>query len=410
MNKATAQSDSFMAPPAVQVWRKRAVQAAIPLTLVTLVGWVLAALRQDTDEFYRAYLLGYMWVLGFTLGPLALLMIYHGTGGDWGTVIRRPLEAAARNLWAVTLGFLPILLGVRHLYPWARPEEVARSSDLQSMAHYLNLPSFIVRALIFFAIWNGLVLWLARVSRRQDRQSGVLDVPLRTVSGFGLVVYGLTLTFASVDWVMSLTPPWSSTIYGLLYMVGQGLTGLSLAVVVLAALSRYEPMKSVVQPDQFHDQGKLMLALTMLWGWFTLSQWLIIWAGNLPDEISWYLMRSSPGWHRFATLIVLGQFFVPFFLLLSRDLKRDPRQLAKLALYLIFVRYWDLFWYIVPSFANRRNHWGYSWQYAVVPLAMLSWWLVLYFHHLGREPLLARYDDHVQLILEKGHEFEPKRA
>jgi len=277
-------------------------------------------------------------------------------------------------------------------------------------SHYLNLHLFVLRALLYFVAWIGLMLWLVRASERQDGENVVLDVPLRRVCGAGLVVYALTLTFASVDWVMSLTPPWASTIYGLLYMAGQGLIGMSLAVAVLAALVQHVPMKNIVKPDQFHDLGNLLLAFTMLWGWFTLSQWLIVWAGNLPDEISWYLDRSSPGWHAFAWFVVLGQFFFPFFLLLSRDFKRDARKLQKLALYIIFIRYWDLFWYIMPGFENRRGHWGYSWQYAVVPLAMLSWWLALFFYHLSKQPLLAVHDDHVKIILEKGHEYERERA
>jgi hypothetical protein len=407
-----AQTGNFMPPSVVQAWQNRALTCAVPLTVAALAGWALAWLRGD-NEFYRAYLLGYMWVLGLSLGSLALLMVYHTTGGAWGTVLRRPLEAAMRTIWVVAIGFVPILLGLHRLYPWARPEEVARRPELQRLASlYLTPRLFTLRAVLYFIAWIALAVWMARASARQDRENVVLDKPLRAVGGAGLVVYALTLTFATVDWVMSLSAPWSSTIYGLLYMVGQGMIALSLAVVVLAGLVRRPPMQGLVQADQFLDHGKLLLTFTMLWGWFTLSQWLIIWAGNLPDEISWYLDRSSPGWHAFSWCVVLGQFFVPFFLLLSRDFKKDPRKLQKLALYIILVRYWDLFWYIVPGFENRKQHWGYSWQYAVAPLAMLCWWLVLYFHNLGHRPLLAVQDDHVKLILEEaaGDAYEHERA
>jgi hypothetical protein len=406
-----AQHDNFLPPAAVQAWQKRAAGVAVPLTVAALVGWVLAYIQPGNDEFYRAYLLGYMWLLGLSLGSLALLMLYHTTGGDWGTVIRRPLEAAARNLWALAVGFIPILLGVHRLYPWAKPEVVAHSTDLQRIGPvYLNVPHFVFRAVLYFVAWIALMMWLTRASDRQDRESVVLDAPLRRVGAAGLVVYALTLTFASVDWVMSLSPLWSSTIYALLYMAGQGMIALCLAVAVLAALMRYEPMRHIAKPGQFLDHGNLLLAFTMLWGWFTLSQWLIIWAGNLPDEISWYLDRSSPGWHGYATFIVLAQFFIPFFILLSRGFKADYRQLRKLALYVIFIRYCDLFWYIMPNFANRRNHFGYSWQYVAVPAAMLCWWLVLYFRNLSKRPLLAVHDDHVKIMLEEGHEYERERA
>jgi hypothetical protein len=411
LSEATSsiERERFLPPPIVKVWQRRAVTAAIPLTVLALVGWALAYLRPGNDEFYRAYLLGFVWLIGFSLGPMALLMVYHTTGGAWGTVIRRPLEAATRTIWVVALAFVPVWLSARRLYPWASPG--GTGPDVRRlMSQYLNLPLFTLRAVLYFAAWIGLMIFLTRVSDRQDRDSTPMDKPLRHVSGAGLVVYVLTLTLAAVDWVMSLSPPWASTIYGLLYLAGHGLTGLSLAVIVLAALVRHAPMDKVVKSDQFLDLGKLLLALTMIWGWFTLSQWLLIWAGNLPDEISWYLARSSQGWHGVAWLVVLGQFFIPFFILLSRGFKSNPRKLQKLAFWILFVRYCDLFWYIIPNFANRRAHFGYSWQYAVVPLAMLSWWLALYFHHLGRRPLLAVCDDHVKLVLAEGHATEHQRA
>jgi hypothetical protein len=402
-----AQYQNFAPPAAVKQWQRRAAMVAVPFTLVAAVGWVLVG----SDEFYQAYLLGYMWVFGLSLGSLALLMTYHTTGGAWGTVIRRPLEAAVRTLWVLAIAFIPILWGAHRLYPWAQPEVVAKSAELQRLtAHYLTLRMFALRAAVYFAVWIALAVWLTRASDRQDRTNVVLDVPLRRVSGIGLVLYVLSLTWATVDWVMSLSAPWSSTIYGLLYLAGQGLIAISFAVVVLAALVHYEPMKRLVKRDQFLDLGKLLLAFTMLWGWFTLSQWLIIWSGNMPDEISWYLARSSPGWHAFSWFVVLGQFFVPFFILLSRSFKNHSQKLQLLAFYIIFIRYWDLFWYIMPNFANRRGHWGYAWPYAVVPIAMLSCWLVLFFRNLSRRPLLAVYDDHVTLILEEDHELEAERA
>jgi hypothetical protein len=238
----------------------------------------------------------------------------------------------------------------------------------------------------------------------------VLDVRLRGVGASGLVVYAFTVTFAAIDWVMSLDPHWMSSIFGLLFFAGHGLITWSLAVIVLSWLMRREPMLSIVKEDQVLDNGKLLLACTMLWGWFTLSQWLIIWAGNLPEEIPWYLHRTRGGWREFAYFIVIGQFFIPFFLLLSRSLKSDARKLMWLALWIIFMRYWDLYWLIVPNFEERKGHFHYSWQDAVVPLAMLGWWLYLFFGYLKRRPLFAVHDDHVKLLLEEGHEFQRERA
>ncbi len=402
-----AQYDNFAPPAVVRQWRRRAAMVAAPLTIAAIAGWLVSG----ADEFSQAYLLGYMWVFGLSLGSLALLMTYHTTGGGWGTVIRRQLEAAARTLWVLAIAFVPILLNVGRLYPWARPELVAKNADLQRLAaHYLTLCMFTLRTVICFVIWISFSVWLTRASDRQDRGNVVSDVSLRQVSAFGLVVYVLSLTMATVDWVMSLSAPWSSTIYGLLYVAGQGLIAISFALVVLAALVRYEPMKRLVKPEQFKDHGKLLLAFTMLWGWFTLSQWLIIWSGNMPDEISWYLARSSPGWHVFSWFVVMGQFFIPFFILLSRSFKGSSQKLQGLAIFIIFMRYWDLFWYIIPNFEGHKGHWGYAWPYAVVPLAMLSCWLVLFFHNLSRRPLLAVYDDHVTLILEEDHELAHEPA
>jgi hypothetical protein len=402
---AKIQSADFMPPPVVKEWQKRAITAAIPLTIAAAAGWAITLLHPGDNVFYRAYLLGYMWVLGLALGSLALLMLYHTTGGAWGTVIRRQLEAATQTLWALAIGFVPLLIGIHRLYPWAQDQWLANHTDVQPTAtHYLNVPFFLLRAVIYFVAWIALAAWLNKVSNRQDRESGNWDKPLRHVSGVGLLIYALTVTFATVDWLMSLSAPWVSSIYGFLILAGQALISLSFAVIILAGLTKYAPMKDVVKPDQVLDHGKLLLAFTMLWGWFTLSQWLIIWAGNLPDEISWYLDRFSPGWHAFAWFIVMGQFFLPFFILLSRAFKTRSQKLEKLAIFIIFMRYWDLFWYLMPNF--HKQEWGYSWQYAVVPLAMLSGWLALYFYYLNRRPLLVLQDDHVKLVLENHHEFE----
>jgi hypothetical protein len=407
-----ASHDNFAPPPAVAVWQRRSLLFAIPFTIAAIIGWVLTYTRPDYDQFYHSYLLGYMWCFGMALGSMAVLMIYHTTGGAWGTAIRRILEAGSRTMWVMAIAFVPILIGLHRIYPWSRPEVVAKDPDLQRLsAHYLSLRYFIFRAVLYFIAWIALSVWLNRQSERQDREHLVLDARLRAVSCSGLVVYAFTVTFAVIDWTMSIDPHWISSIYGLLFFAGHGLITWSLAVIVLAGLMRYEPMKSIIKPPQVLDNGKLLLACTMLWGWFTLSQWLIIWAGNLPDEIPWYMNRTRGGWREFAYFIVIGQFFLPFFLLLSRSLKSNVRKLAAVALWIIFMRYWDLYWLIVPNFESRKGHFYYSWQDAVVPLAMLGWWLYLFFGYLKQRPLFALQDDHFKLLLEEGpHEFQRERA
>jgi hypothetical protein len=406
------QASELMPPAAVAAWQRRALLIAVPFTVLAVIGWILASVVPHYDQFYRSYLLGYLLCWGVSVGSLAVLMIYHTTGGEWGTVLRRILEAASRTLWAVAIGFIPILIGIHRLYPWSRAEEIAKDPHLQQTLgpQYLNLKYFIARALLYFVAWIALAIWMNRQSDRQDLEPVVLDRRLRHVGGAGLVVYAFTVTFAAIDWGMSLDLHWTSTIYGLLYFAGQGLITWSFAVIVLGALVRYRPMREIVRREAFLDNGKLLLACTMLWGWFTLSQWLIIWAGNLPEEIAWYLSRTRGGWREFAYFLVIGQFFIPFFLLLSRSLKSDGRTLGKLALWIIFMRYCDLYWFVMPNFENRKGHFHFSWQDAAVPIAMASWWVYLFLGYLRRRPLLAVYDDHVKLLLEKGHELEHERA
>ena len=264
---------------------------------------------------------------------------------------------------------------------------------------------------MYFVVWGALIWILGNVSDRQDRTPELnLDRRLRQISGPGLVLYGLSVTAAAVDWVMSLDPHWVSTIYGLLFIGGQGLLSFSFVVIVAAALVRYAPMKDIIKPGQFLDHGKLMMAFVMLWGYFAFSQWLLIWSGNLPEEITWYINRTRGGWQYVALALIIGQFAVPFALLLSHGLKTNAQQLTKLALWIVLMRYVDVFWFISPNFPDRAGHFHFSWLDAVVPLALGGLWMALFFYYLKRRPLLALYDAHVRVLLEEGHEHEQRAA
>ncbi|HYG99985.1 MAG TPA: hypothetical protein VD837_12700 [Terriglobales bacterium] len=393
----------FMPPSAVERWQRTALIVGVLGTIGAIIGWIV-----NTERFYQSFLLGYMLCIGATLGCLAVLMVYHLTGGKWGTVARRILEAGTRTMPLMIVLFIPILVGLRHLYPWARPELVAVDEHLQHIGHsYLRPSLFIVRAVIYFAIWSLLIYWLNKISDRQDRPPlESFDVRLRRISGPGEVLYAFTITFAAVDWVMSIDPHWMSTIFGLLFIAGHGLTALCLVVVIGSLLVRHSPMKHAWQPEQFHDQGKLLLAFTMLWGWFSLSQWLIIWSGNLPEEISWYLNRTRGGWEYWGSALLVVQFAIPFALLLSRDLKMNWRTLRWIALLLIVARYFDLYFFVMPSFEGLEAHFRYNWLDVVVPAGIGGLWLAYFFWNLKRRPLLALYDDHVTVLLaeEKEHE------
>lgn len=401
----TARPELDFAPPAaVDRWQRLALIVGVAGSIGAVIGWIIEA-----ERFYQSFLLAFTWCLGLTLGCMAVLMVYHLTGGKWGTVLRRVLEAGTRTLPLMVVLFIPILIGMRHLYPWARPEVVAGDEHLQHLAHsYLRPSLFIFRAVIYFAIWWLLIHRMNRISDRQDRPPlENFDVRLRRISGPGEVLYAFTITFAVVDWVMSVDPHWMSTIYGLLFMAGQGLMALCFAVVIGSLLKPYAPMAEAWQSEQFHDQGKLMLAFTMLWGWFSLSQWLIIWSGNLPEEISWYLNRTRGGWEYWGFAVILVQFCIPFALLLSRDMKMNWRTLRWIALWLIAARYVDLYFIVMPSFEGLKGHFHYSWLDLVVPAGMGGLWLAYFFWNLKRRPLMALYDDHVTVLLaeqEREHE------
>src|SRR5262249_32550388 len=292
----------------------------------------LVGLFVDRTQFLQSYLMAYMWCLGATLGCLALGMGHQLSGGAWGVLIRRPIGAGPRVRPIMTALFLPIALGMSRLYPWTDAATVAHDEALQHKHLYLNVPFFLVRAAIYFTAWNVVSFFLNRWSLEQDETADPrLARRMQQLSAGGLLVYGLTITFASFDWLMSLEPHWFSTMYGVIVMGGQGLTALAVLIVVLVWLSRRPPIADIALPTHFHDLGNLMLAFTMLWAYFTFSQYLIIWAGNLPQEIAWYLHRSYTSWRIVAFLLVAFHFAIPFVLLLSRRVTREAAIISRCA-------------------------------------------------------------------------------
>ena len=357
-----------------------------------VVGVAGVLLGVSPQQFFRSYLVGFMFCLGVSLGSLAITMIHHLTSGGWGMVSRRPLEAAARTLPLVTLYFVPIaLFGLQPLYLWARPDAVAADHVLQMKAPYLNVPFFLGRAAFYFIAWNALALTLSRWSREQDAH-GLRPIgserKFRVLSSGGLLVYALTITFASVDWVMSLDPHWYSTIFGILFMGGQGLAALAFVIIVLASVVNVPPLVGVIKPVHFHDLGKLMFAFVMLWAYFSFSQFLIIWSGNLPEELPWYLERMHGVWGLIAVALVVVQFAAPFLLLLSRDLKRNPRMLRNVALVILAMRFFDLLWLIKPGAEGLHLHW----MDFVLPTGLIGLWLYVFVGQLRRRPALPVYD------------------
>jgi hypothetical protein len=353
---------------------------------LSLVGAFL-----DVRQFLASYLIAYMFCLGATLGCLALGMVHQLSGGAWGVLIRRQIGAASRVIPVMTALFIPIALGLRALYPWTNADLVAHDEALQHKHLYLNTPFFLVRAAIYFAVWNGLAYFLNAWSLEQDRNpDSRIARRMQMLSAGGLVAYGLTITFASFDWLMSLDPHWFSTMFGVLILGGQGLTAMAFLIGSLVWLSRRPPLDRVVAATHLHDLGNLMLAFVMLWAYFSFSQYLIIWAGNLPLEIAWYLHRSFTSWRLIAIALIVFHFMVPFVLLLSRTIKREPDLIVKVAVGILAVRVIDLFWLVAPEF--HQTGISVSWLDVLLPLSLGSFWLGCFIWQLRGRPILPVHD------------------
>jgi hypothetical protein len=318
-------------------------------------------------------------------------------------VIRRVLEAAARVL-PVPLIFLFLLLlagGMPALYEWAHPDKVQADHVLQLKQAYLNPTAFYIRLLVYSAIWIGLAYRLSSLSRRQDETQDLsLISRMKVISAPGLIIYVLSLTFASVDWLMSLQPHWFSTIFGFYLVASQALSGFAFLIVIAVLLSRSGTMEGIYQPRHFHDWGKLMFAFVMIWMYFSYSQWLITWAGNLPEEISFFLVRIRGGFGLLTLLIVVFHFVVPFSLLLSRDLKRNGRSLILVAGTLLLMRWVELFWQVEPAF--QEQHAAYYWLYVAVPLLIGGVWLFFFSKALSSRPLLPIHDPYLPEAIAHG--------
>jgi hypothetical protein len=397
-------AQDYRAPESVGRLQQRALVAGI-IGVVSCGICFFLYRDQYADQFFHSYLIAFMFVLGLSLGSLGLLMLQHLTGGHWGIMTRRPLESATRVLPVVAVFFLPIaIFGMKHLYQeWlnAPPTGEGSLSDLQKS--YLTSNGFLIRAVIYFAIWLLLVFVFNRWSKEQDvnREDRALRRRMKMLAGPGIILYVFVMTFAAIDWVMSLSPHWASTIYGFLFVIGQMISSMSLMIAVLVLLSRTAPMEGIIQSRHLHDLGKLLLSFVMLWAYFGFSQLLIIWSGNLPEEISFYRTRLYGAWGVVAVFVLIFHFFVPFFSLLPRDVKRSAKLLPKVALWLIFMRLVDLFWLTRPEFTSHAVP-GLMDVAAVLALAGI--WFAVFARNLKSQPLLPLGDPKLEEAIEV-HEY-----
>ncbi|HVS01188.1 MAG TPA: hypothetical protein VMT16_00315 [Thermoanaerobaculia bacterium] len=381
---------SFTAPPELSRLQRRALVVGVVASLVAVAG-----LLWDRAHFFQAYLVAFLFWLAVALGCFGLSMLHHLTRGAWGVMARRTFEAAARTLPLLLVLFLPLLLGLHDLYHWVEPGD---DEILQRKAAYLNVPFWAARAALYFAVWILIAWRLTRLSRRQDESGDpALFRRMQAWSAVGFLALALTGTFAAIDWLMSLDPHWFSSLFGLWFLAGMALSGLTFAIVVAFWLAQREPMAGALQAHHFHDYGKLLLAFVMLWAYLSISQLLLIWGANLPEEIPFYLRRLGAGWELVSLALLLGHFAVPFLLLLSSDLKKRARTLVKVALWLLAVRWLDFYWHVAPTLQAQHGAAPHHlltglWLDLAAVLGMGGIWVWFFLSQLRQRPLLPLRD------------------
>ena len=414
------------APAFVDAWKTRAVVVALIFAVIAVVLGFLDGHGFDSDHVLRAWLLGLMLTFGWSVGGLALLMVQYVTGGKWGLLLRRPLEAMSRTLGVVFVYWLVIVIWMKKLYLWAqidgsKAEDVAAAlksgliNEVQAHAIEFKRPMlqpdmFVTVGLFCFLVWAFYTWRLNRLGLERDKDSPE-NTPMwikkfENISGPGIIVYAITMSAAVIYWVMSLDPTWYSSVYGLLFLVGQGYMVLALGIIVAVSLSKGEPFKTILRQTEQHDLGKFAFAFVMLNIYLAFGQFLIIWSGNLPDEIPWYLDRIRGHWGIVITLDFIFHWLIPFTLLLSRDIKRNKKRLVWVCQWMVFARAFDLFWLIEPNFKDAARNLHFSWgilEYVAVPAAMVSFWVAFYCTRLKTRPLVQTNDPHVAEILEAEH-------
>jgi hypothetical protein len=370
-------------------WQRTALLVGIGATLAAIAGLIL-----DRDQFIRSYLYAFLYWIGMALGCLGILLLHHTVGGKWGMVIRRMCEAGARTLPYMSALILPVLVSLTVLYPWARPE-AAHDANLHLKAAYLNVPFFIARAVFYFLVWTFYAYRLSGWSARQDATGdAAIAGKMRGMSAPGLVVFTLVTTFAFFDWIMSLEPHWFSTIYGAMFLIGEVMESFAFVIALVIVLSDREPLRAIVTKQHLHDLGNLLFAFMVLWAYLSFSQFIIIWSGNLPEEIAWYLRRFRGGWGWVALAIVVFHFATPFVLLLMRAVKRQGRRLFKVCLMLIAIRMVDVYWIVKPAFYDQQLR--IHWLDFVTPLAIGGFWIAAFFWQLRSRPLVPYRDPRLE--------------
>jgi hypothetical protein len=406
-------------------WRMRALIVAAVFALLTLA---FAFTPEGKNHILRAYLMGYMTCFNFAGGALCMLMLQYVSGGKWGLLLRRPLEAMSRTLPLIVLMFIPIVVLGKHLYQWMRyPTReaeinafqngwITKEQELTAIFKHgmLNPSAMIVESCVIFAVLLTFMFLLNRWSMERDADPQAGTEPsferwrtkFENLSGPGILIYVIVMTAGAIIWIKSLDVTWYSSIWGLQFLVAQGYAVLALGILSVILLSRYEPMKTLLRTTEQHDLGKFAFAFVMLNIYLTFAEFLIIWSGNVPDEIPWYLNRIHGGWWTICTLDFVAHWLIPFVLLLSRDIKRNKKKMIWITCWMIFARCIDMFWLIEPNFrdsAGKLHISGGMLAYVTVPVTVIALWMAYYMTQLMARPLVNVNDPHLEEMLEPEH-------
>ncbi|GAB4424816.1 MAG: hypothetical protein Kow0031_04050 [Anaerolineae bacterium] len=376
---------------------KRIQRIALMVGVVGLVGSLGGAFLSPSN-FFQSYLLGYVFWLHIALGHMAILLIHHLAGGRWSFVPRRFFESGGMTVPVMALLFIPILIGMPYLYPWTDPEVVAESHLIQLKAvWWLNIPFFVGRTVLYFIIWIGLAYFLNKLSLKQDETGDpAIRDRLKSLSAGGIILAVLASTFAAYDWMMSTDPIWYSSMYGVIFMAGQALSAIATGIIITRYMSlRYEDVAEQATINIFNDLGNFLLAFTSFWAYVSFSQYLILWSSNLPETITWYMIRGSGGWQYVAILLIVFGFAIPFVILLSRRNKRNIKMLLTLAWLAMLMRFVDLFWIIIPTYYPEGFY--FHWLNLVVPIGIGGVWIALYIRQLPGKSYVVLHDPRFEL-------------
>jgi hypothetical protein len=361
-------------------WRRNFLIAGI----VGSVVW-LACVFAGRAPAWQAYWFAWIFWAGLSFGSLALMLLQFLTRGAWSHAVQRPAEAAAMTLPLATLLLIPALFFLSDIFVWAKAGALAAAPHKRD---YLATPWFIARSLGYFAVLFPFVHAARHWSAIEDRNpsSPQPAAKLRVIGAGGLVAYFICMMFASTDWVLSLEPQWFSTIFVVIFAITQFLTALSGAIVLVTLFARTEPFAALLTTKHLHDLGNLLLAFVIFWTYVSFSQFLIIWSGNLPREISWYLHRRAGGWQFVPMALAALQFAVPFALLLSRAAKQHPRRLGPIAALVFVANVGNLWWLITPSFSSGELR--VPWREMAAFIGIGGLWLAAFLFFLKQRPLV----------------------